>query len=86
MLARRLPDGHYTKNRRHYHKAWKELAKPIEVATGAKLVSYGPVLEFATKNYQYTFRLGLYEARKLSAALSQEPKVPSIVAWARSQD
>jgi len=67
---RRLPNGELTRNAREYSRAWKQLAKPIELATNSKLYGYDPSFSFVSnEDPNITFDMGLYEVRKLIAAL-----------------
>jgi len=66
----RLPNGELTRNAREYTSAWKKLAKPIELATNSKLYGYDPSFSFVSnEDPNITFDMGLYEVRKLIAAL-----------------
>jgi hypothetical protein len=67
---RRLPNGELTRNAREYSRAWKQLAKPIEIATNSKLYAFDPNFGFmSNEDHSITFDMGLYEVRKLIAAL-----------------
>lgn len=66
----RLPDGKLTTDFATYSDAWQKLAEPIEKATGTKLTGFDPALSFATPDFKQSFQLGLFEATKLSEALS----------------
>lgn len=66
----RLPNQELTKNAREYARAWKKLAKPIEIATNSRLYGYDPGFSFVSnEDPNYTFDMGLYEVYRLIAAL-----------------
>ncbi len=44
----RLPDGTETNSADKYIDTWREFAKPIEVMTGLKHVSFDPGIQFAS--------------------------------------
>lgn len=67
---RRLPNQELTKNAREYSRAWKKLAKPIEIATNSRLYGFDPGFSFVSnEDPNVRFDMGLYEVRKLIAAL-----------------
>jgi len=79
---RRMPDGKLTNNRREYLRAWYKVARPIEKATETKLTAFDPDFQFSTAMFGYTFRMGAYEARMMSLALTgQWPRVQKPWPW-----
>lgn len=71
MNSYKLPDGTKTDDVEDYVKAWDDLVKPIEDATGYVLFAYDPDVAFKRNDDEYPFpvSLPLDFAIKLSKAL-----------------
>lgn len=63
----KLPDGQDTENTDEYIKSWRELAKPIEKATGYLLYGFNPGLAFS--NGREVIDISTEFAKKLKEAL-----------------
>ncbi len=63
----RLPDGKDTENADEYIKSWRELAKPIEKATGYKLYGFNPGFSFS--NGREVIDISCEFVKKLKEAL-----------------
>ena len=64
-----LPTGKFTSSNRRYFQEWKQIAKPIEKATGYKLYAFNPGFCFQRDSYKHIFSLSTFEAILLSKAL-----------------
>lgn len=70
----RKPNGEYTDDIGEMAKAWRELAAPIEKATGWKLYAFNPDLAFRappTRSWQ-NVQIPVEFAHALSNALKKE--------------
>lgn len=68
----RKPDGTPTADTQEYIESWKNLAGPIEEATGWRLTSFDPLLSFvdtSTKHWWGCVQITVAFAQALSKAL-----------------
>lgn len=68
----RKPNGEYAEDVKEMAKAWRDLAAPIEKATGWVLYGFSPGLSFHSPNGRQTVQIPVQFAHALSEALLEK--------------
>ena len=66
----KLPNGEPTTSSRRYHKAWKDLIKPICEATGLRLGAYDPDFQLVNDATGQRRSIPVWLAEMLNKALT----------------